>query len=280
MDSIGSILQQERQKRGLSIEEVRDATRITVQNLTALEEDRFDYFPNRVYARAFLRDYANFLSLDSPELLDRYEEEWGTPRETQPVVETPAKASPFRALGYALLAICLLAVLAAAGYYGWSAYENSGPSRKVTRKARPSASMKDKTATLPVIPEQKAEEVNKEAVVEKAADKADSENVVETPKEVEPAKQPVSDKQVLAVKTKEWPVWTKVVVDGQARIQTLPAWKTTTFEGKSITIEVGLAKGVDLSLNGKPQPSLGNHAGYAKREFPAPTKSPEQKTAP
>ena len=65
MESIGQVLRAERDKRGLSLSEVYDDTKITIQNLEALEQDRFDYFPNRVYARAFLRDYANFLGLDS-----------------------------------------------------------------------------------------------------------------------------------------------------------------------------------------------------------------------
>ena len=88
MDSIGQILRAGRETRGLSLDEVHEATNITVQNLSALEDDRFDHFPNRVYARAFLRDYSNFLGMDSPSLLTHYEEEWN-PRPEEVAVSKP-----------------------------------------------------------------------------------------------------------------------------------------------------------------------------------------------
>ena len=71
------------------LREVQDATKITVNNLSALEEDRFDDFPNRVYTRAFLRDYANYLALDSAGLLESYEQTYAA--ESDPVTAAPVR---------------------------------------------------------------------------------------------------------------------------------------------------------------------------------------------
>jgi cytoskeletal protein RodZ len=117
MESIGTILRHERERRGLSVQEVFESTKITVLNVEALELDRFESFPNKVYARAFLRDYANFLDLDSGALLQRYESEWfATPVvETQPV---PVK----RKNTTAWTMVVVLIILIAGGAYIWLTY--------------------------------------------------------------------------------------------------------------------------------------------------------------
>lgn len=117
MESIGTILRHERERRGLSVLEVFESTKITVLNVEALELDRFESFPNKVYARAFLRDYANFLDLDSGALLQRYESEWFvTPVvETQPV---PVKRKNTKAWTM----VVVLIILIAGGAYVWLTY--------------------------------------------------------------------------------------------------------------------------------------------------------------
>ena len=111
MGSIGEILKQEREGRGLSLHDVHEATKITSQYLSALEEDRFDSFPNKVYARAFLRDYANFLSLNSSDLLTRYEDEWSGGREVEQVVTH--KSSAWGVLFRVFAVVIVLGILSA-----------------------------------------------------------------------------------------------------------------------------------------------------------------------
>jgi Helix-turn-helix domain len=64
---IGPSLAAARQARGLELPDVEALTRIRVNQLAALERERFDQLPGRAYARAFLRTYATALDLD-PEL--------------------------------------------------------------------------------------------------------------------------------------------------------------------------------------------------------------------
>ncbi|MBC7105259.1 MAG: helix-turn-helix domain-containing protein, partial [Firmicutes bacterium] len=57
-----------REARGLSLAQAEEETKIRRRYLAALEENRFEVLPGRVYARAFLRTYARFLGLDGEEL--------------------------------------------------------------------------------------------------------------------------------------------------------------------------------------------------------------------
>jgi hypothetical protein len=74
MFDIGGTLRQGREQKGLSLEEVEEATRMRARQLRALEEERFDLFPSGFYARSFLRGYGEFLGLDANLLVEEYRE--------------------------------------------------------------------------------------------------------------------------------------------------------------------------------------------------------------
>jgi cytoskeleton protein RodZ len=67
---IGSRLREARERRGLELADVEHDTRIRARWLRALEEERFDLLPERVYAIGFLRTYANYLGLDAQQFVD------------------------------------------------------------------------------------------------------------------------------------------------------------------------------------------------------------------
>lgn len=72
---IGQILEKKRLEKGLSLKEVEHATKIRTRYLEGLEREDPTVLPDHVYARGFLKTYANFLGLDgerlSRELKDR-----------------------------------------------------------------------------------------------------------------------------------------------------------------------------------------------------------------
>src|SRR5215212_7426845 len=65
---IGRYLEQKRKERGLSLEEVEQATKIRKRYLTGLEREDYAMLPDAVYARGFLKTYANYLGLDGEAL--------------------------------------------------------------------------------------------------------------------------------------------------------------------------------------------------------------------
>jgi cytoskeleton protein RodZ len=69
MGELGAKLRDERERRGIGIDEIEAETRIRAKFLLALEEERFDVLPGPAYVRAFVRDYAEQLGLDPQELV-------------------------------------------------------------------------------------------------------------------------------------------------------------------------------------------------------------------
>lgn len=71
MAGIGEALRSTRERRGLSIAEVAQDTRISPRFLEALEAEQFDELPAPVYVRGFIRSYASYLKIESQPLLDQ-----------------------------------------------------------------------------------------------------------------------------------------------------------------------------------------------------------------
>jgi len=68
---IGETLRSSRERRGITVEQVAQDTRISLRFIEALEDEQFDELPAPVYVRGFLRSYANYLKLDPQPLLDQ-----------------------------------------------------------------------------------------------------------------------------------------------------------------------------------------------------------------
>ncbi len=82
--SVGAVLREAREVRGLSLADVARITRIGERYLLALEEELFDKLPSRAYVRGFLRLYANCLSLSEKDIIALYEKtEAGTDCQTE-----------------------------------------------------------------------------------------------------------------------------------------------------------------------------------------------------
>ena len=65
---LGLTLQRERETRGLTIEAVMEATKISRINLVALESGDRSTLPHPVYTKGFIKSYARLLGLDADEL--------------------------------------------------------------------------------------------------------------------------------------------------------------------------------------------------------------------
>jgi cytoskeleton protein RodZ len=73
MGDLGQLLREAREQKGVSFEEVEEATRIRQKFLQALEEEDYGALPAETYVRGFLRTYATYLELDPEELMATYE---------------------------------------------------------------------------------------------------------------------------------------------------------------------------------------------------------------
>jgi cytoskeleton protein RodZ len=85
MQTIGERLEDARKKRGISIREAAEATKIRGEYLQKFEGNQFEIGLTDIYTRGFLRGYSNFLRLPTDRLLSDYTSlRGGEPRVRQP----------------------------------------------------------------------------------------------------------------------------------------------------------------------------------------------------
>lgn len=70
-EELGKALAEARTARGLTLHDVERDTRISGRYLQALEQGQLDVLPAPVYARAFMRTYAQYLGLNARELVQQ-----------------------------------------------------------------------------------------------------------------------------------------------------------------------------------------------------------------
>ncbi|MGI5059252.1 helix-turn-helix domain-containing protein [Treponema pectinovorum] len=72
MESYGAILRKKREEKGLDFDTISRDTSIASNYLKALEEEDSAAFPGEPYLVGFLRNYSEYLELDTPRLLQLY----------------------------------------------------------------------------------------------------------------------------------------------------------------------------------------------------------------
>jgi len=65
MKSVGSMLHEVRMQKGIVLEDVEKATKIRKKFLEAIERDDYAIIPSIAYAKGFVKNYSEFLGLDS-----------------------------------------------------------------------------------------------------------------------------------------------------------------------------------------------------------------------
>lgn len=70
--SLGSFLRTEREKKGLTLEQVASATKISIKHLHYLEADQYVDLPAKPFVRGFVLAYAQFIGLSGKEVLFEY----------------------------------------------------------------------------------------------------------------------------------------------------------------------------------------------------------------
>ena len=79
-----------RRNRGISLEQIADATKISMRSLRAIEEGQFDKLPGGIYNTNYIRQYAQAIDYNESELLAYYHSQT---RADGPVAERQPQAS-------------------------------------------------------------------------------------------------------------------------------------------------------------------------------------------
>ena len=258
--TVGQYLRQEREKRKVALELVAKVTRITQENLEALENDDFQAISAPVIVRGFLRNYAIYLGLDPKEVVARYDSQTdlikipGTKEAPQPSQEENPVFKYLAFLGILLVGVAII-------------YYLQKPSTP-TPPPPPAAAVTPAPSPGPSSPAPGARPSPPQAAPspEKAAPK-----VIPPEKEKKPPEKPLSaatgpgeraatqeQRHVLkAIATER--TWMRITNDeNQVSDVLLQPKETSTWTARrQFRITVGNAGGIDLILNGVSQGHLG-----------------------
>lgn len=122
-DSFGAYLKNQRELRGISLEDIANATRIPMKHLEALEEDRYDDLPGEVFIKGYIRGYGEALGADVDDLLSAYDERIGRIRRQEREKtwnEAAREELKKSSLKTQAKLVALVAALAAVGWGLWS----------------------------------------------------------------------------------------------------------------------------------------------------------------
>jgi hypothetical protein len=111
--SIGERLQQAREAKGLSLEDIASQTRIPIRHLQHIEREEWDALPAITYCVGFVRSYGNIVGLDGADLGRELRDRLGGTRSRAPAAEYYQPADPARVppRSLALIAGGLIVVL-------------------------------------------------------------------------------------------------------------------------------------------------------------------------
>jgi cytoskeletal protein RodZ len=87
MNELGDILKNARLKKGMTLDDLQEITKIRTRYLKAIEDGDFNVIPALVYAKGFVKSYAEAVGLDAGELLKKYSYLFEEPKEKDDVVQ-------------------------------------------------------------------------------------------------------------------------------------------------------------------------------------------------
>ncbi len=77
MENISEQFKKVRESKGLSVTDVTRVLRIGQRYIEAIENDKFDELPEPVYSIGFIKNYADFLGLDTQRAIAEYKHKIG-----------------------------------------------------------------------------------------------------------------------------------------------------------------------------------------------------------
>lgn len=159
----GAALRLAREARGLTIEDIAEALKLTAKQVAAMETESFQQLPGATFARGFVRNYARLMQLDAAPLLAAVERAF-TKRDvelaplttaigTMPASSAARSVPRWLLIAFAVVAVALLLVVYVERFQGGSwTFWRSTATNEVAAPAGGSASPGAETLTLAVTP--------------------------------------------------------------------------------------------------------------------------------
>ncbi len=286
---VGEIIRREREKKGITIEQLSDMTKISKEFIKAIEEENFDLLPGDVYTGGFIRNISMVLGLDPEEMRRLYKSQRKREYEQEVIkeaVETLPQYDTDVDKGVKpkrpwLVILLVLLLLAGGAFYLYASrtgtlvsltksFVKGEPERQATSSVSIASSAKEEKATLEepatmetaavssVSTETKAISVEEGLATSPAAVSTGS---ASSPQEIEEI-----NLKVIAIGR----CWIRVIADGKKIYEgTLVKGDEKSWEAKEkIKVRFGNIGGVKVYFNGKEVSPPSGKGGVVDMTFP------------
>ncbi|MGA9966654.1 MAG: RodZ domain-containing protein [Terriglobales bacterium] len=299
MASFGAQLKQERERKGVTLEDISLTTKIGTRMLRALEEEHFDQLPGGIFNKGFIRAYARCLGMDEEQAIADYLIATGaTPsakkseNDEAPILEPPSREETPATAGLPWGTFAVVLLIVALGFAAWGFYSR-GSEKEASESASPapSATVANPPSTSPTAAAEQLPPEQKHA--ESADSSAPTSKPIEPPVATAAAIQPVPPAAVgpipatsansqpqprvpanapllLVIKARE-DSWLSISVDGEIvtrALLTAPALKSVRAQNE-IVIKAGNVGALDFEFNGKKLPTQGDYGEVKTLTFSA-----------
>ncbi|HLW46221.1 MAG TPA: RodZ domain-containing protein [bacterium] len=279
---VGERLQNARTARGLTLDDIEAVTRIKRRYLDALEREAWDELPAPAYARGFLAAYARQLGLPPDEIVGQYRSEGaseGAPRSPGPKA-VEVRITPGAPQSRLRRIVTTVAVVLIAGTIVLT-YVLVGQLRQfAATRPRPGVTANPSTAT-PAVPRAPSAVTPATAPVGTPAPPGQPAAPAGSPPSAALPAPAVPGAVVVAAQATDRS-WVRVVSDGAVVFEGfVSAGDHQTWQGRQVSVRIGNASALDLSVNGRPVGRLGNPGDVVDRTFTGtPAATPNTPAAP
>ncbi|RJR16293.1 hypothetical protein C4579_00450 [Candidatus Microgenomates bacterium] len=123
MRSTGTLLKEERLRKGFTLEQVEKSTKIRARYLEALEDDDFARLPALPYIQGFVRNYSTFLGLKSTTMLAIFRRQYTLKEKNKhEVIEEPIVVAGWQLTPNKVLAVLAVFIFLALFSYFYQQY--------------------------------------------------------------------------------------------------------------------------------------------------------------
>lgn len=267
-----------RESRGLTLDDISRTTRISLQNLQAIEAGNYHVLPAPVFTRSFLQTYARLLDLDAERLLTPYEQYLSTAkpraRKNNEVFQGSEICFP-RGLSIAGAILLLLAVLGLFIYFYFESRADVSMNRVVmpTMHSEPLVNQPSSEQATVIHENSASIREGEGGNNDGAGDNRETLNGVPTVATNTGKPETVightSPSPLLVITAKE-KTWLRITEDGA------PAYQVMLYPGEKIErsaltylIDVGNAGGITVEYQGKQLDELGGQGEVLHLRLPA-----------
>lgn len=271
MSQLGERLRAAREEQGISLAQAAAETRILQRYIVALEDGDYQHLPGDVYARGFIRNYAQYLDLPVEELIELYRRDRGAsePIRVVPVTSAPRVRGVFVPSFFGVFFVVL--ALVGLTYLALSATNRIGESAQATT---PQPTTVLATQAIPTAPANPTSAPAVAAVPTAApaapatAEAAGGAVAPDSSSTTQPAAPIVGEVRIAPGENPG--SWLNIILDGKSVFQgVLGPGRSRGFTAqRDLSIRIGNAGVVYITVNGKDQPLLGGSGEVVTFSWP------------